>query len=115
MIELNESQKKVFNEAIDWWRNGSEQTFEISGPPGSGKTLLAKSFPSIMPTLTFPESLEVTKIHSVSGKLSKAGIIYSRPFRAPHHTSSKIALTGGGRAAKPGEVSLAHNGVLFLY
>lgn len=84
------------------------------GPPGSGKTLLAKSFPSIMPSLTFNEALEVTKIHSVSGKLSKDGIIYTRPFRAPHHTASRIALTGGGRNAKPGEVSLAHHGVLFL-
>lgn len=86
----------------------------LIGPPGSGKTLLAKSFPSIMPSLTFNEALEVTKIHSVSGKLSKEGIIYSRPFRAPHHTASRIALTGGGRNAKPGEVSLAHHGVLFL-
>jgi magnesium chelatase family protein len=86
----------------------------LIGPPGSGKTLLAKSFPSILPQLTFDEALEVTKIHSVSGKLSKNGIIFNRPFRAPHHTSSKIALTGGGRMAKPGEVSLAHNGVLFL-
>ncbi|MGI5842332.1 MAG: YifB family Mg chelatase-like AAA ATPase [Christensenellales bacterium] len=84
------------------------------GPPGSGKTLLAKAFASILPELTFEEALEVTKIHSVAGKLSSAGIIATRPFRAPHHTSSKIALTGGGRVAKPGEVSLAHNGVLFL-
>lgn len=84
------------------------------GPPGSGKTMLAKCFPSILPDMTFEEALEVTKIHSVAGILSSDGIIAVRPFRTPHHTSSKIALTGGGRNAKPGEVSLAHNGVLFL-
>ena len=85
------------------------------GPPGSGKTMLAKAFPTILPDLTFEEALEVTKIHSVAGLLdNKVGIIHSRPFRAPHHTSTIIALTGGGLKAKPGEVSLAHNGVLFL-
>ena len=85
------------------------------GPPGSGKTLLAKCFPSILPNLTFDEALEVTKIHSVSGVLDNSvGIICSRPFRSPHHTATTIALTGGGRNAKPGEISLAHNGVLFL-
>lgn len=85
------------------------------GPPGSGKTLLAKCFPSILPKLTFEEALEVTKIHSVAGVLdSSVGIICARPFRSPHHTATTIALTGGGRTAKPGEISLAHNGVLFL-
>lgn len=85
------------------------------GPPGSGKTLLAKCFPSILPKLTFNEALEVTKIHSVAGVLdSSVGIICTRPFRAPHHTATTLALTGGGRSAKPGEISLAHNGVLFL-
>ena len=85
------------------------------GPPGSGKTLLAKCFPSILPNLTFDEALEVTKIHSVSGVLDNSvGIICSRPFRSPHHTATTIALTGGGRNAIPGEISLAHNGVLFL-
>ncbi len=85
------------------------------GPPGSGKTLLAKCFPSILPKLTFDEALEVTKIHSVAGVLDNSvGIICSRPFRSPHHTATTIALTGGGRVAKPGEISLAHNGVLFL-
>ena len=85
------------------------------GPPGSGKTMLAKCFPSILPDLTFEESLEVTKIHSVAGVLdSKEGIVYSRPIRAPHHTTTTLALTGGGRTAKPGEISLAHTGVLFL-
>ncbi len=85
------------------------------GPPGSGKTLLAKCFPSILPRLSFNESLEVTKIHSVAGILDNSvGIITTRPFRAPHHTATTLALTGGGRNAKPGEISLAHNGVLFL-
>ena len=85
------------------------------GPPGSGKTMLAKSFPTILPDLTFDEALEVTKIHSIAGKLDhNQGIIVQRPFRAPHHTTTVITLTGGGHKAKPGEISLAHNGVLFL-
>ena len=87
----------------------------LIGPPGAGKTMLAKCFPSILPDLTFEESLEVTKIHSVAGVLdSKKGIVVERPFRSPHHSATLIALTGGGAKAKPGEVSLAHNGVLFL-
>lgn len=85
------------------------------GPPGSGKTMLAKAFPTILPDLTFNEALEVTKIHSIAGVLDlKDGIITNRPFRAPHHTSTTLALTGGGRLAKPGEICLAHTGVLFL-
>ena len=85
------------------------------GPPGSGKTMLAKCFPSIIPDMTFEEALEVTKIHSIAGTLdSNTGIIVNRPFRAPHHTATIVALTGGGRVSKPGEISLAHNGVLFL-
>ncbi len=85
------------------------------GPPGSGKTLIAKCFPSILPDMTFEEALEVTKIHSVAGTLdNEAGLVFHRPFRAPHHTATTIALTGGGHNAKPGEISLAHNGVLFL-
>ena len=85
------------------------------GPPGSGKTMLAKCFPTILPDLTFEEALEVTKIHSVAGTLDgKEGIICRRPFRSPHHTATLVSLTGGGRHAKPGEISLAHNGVLFL-
>ena len=85
------------------------------GPPGSGKTMLARCVPSVLPDLTFEEALEITKIHSVAGVLDpQKGIITSRPFRTPHHTATKIALTGGGKDAKPGEISLAHNGVLFL-
>lgn len=85
------------------------------GPPGSGKTMLAKCFPTILPNLTFEEALEVTKIHSVAGTLdNKEGILCNRPFRSPHHTASLVSLTGGGRHSKPGEISLAHNGVLFL-
>ncbi|MCF7793678.1 MAG: YifB family Mg chelatase-like AAA ATPase [Candidatus Cloacimonetes bacterium] len=85
------------------------------GPPGSGKTMLARRIPTILPSLTLEESLETTKIHSVAGLTgSKIGIITSRPFRSPHHTISDVALIGGGSYPKPGEVSLSHNGVLFL-
>lgn len=87
----------------------------LMGPPGSGKSMLAKSFPSILPDMTFEEALEVTKIHSVAGTLdSKQGIVLTRPFRSPHHTTTMITMVGGDRNSRPGEVSLAHNGVLFL-
>jgi magnesium chelatase family protein len=85
------------------------------GPPGAGKTMMAKCVPTIMPDMTFEEAIEVTKIHSVAGILdSNVGIVVGRPFRTPHHTATVPALMGGGANAKPGEISLAHNGVLFL-
>lgn len=85
------------------------------GPPGSGKTMMAKRIPSILPNISFEESIEITKIYSVSGILqNKNSLVTKRPFRAPHHTISKSAMVGGGRLPKPGEVSLSHNGVLFL-
>lgn len=84
------------------------------GPPGSGKSMMAKRLPSILPPLSLSESLETTQIHSVAGKLSKeSALIAKRPFRSPHHTISQVALVGGGQNPQPGEVSLAHNGVLF--
>ncbi|MDR1338930.1 MAG: YifB family Mg chelatase-like AAA ATPase, partial [Prevotellaceae bacterium] len=85
------------------------------GPPGAGKTMLAKRLASIIPPLTLHEALETTKIHSVAGKMEKnSGLICRRPFRSPHHTISDVALVGGGSFPQPGEISLAHNGVLFL-
>lgn len=85
------------------------------GPPGSGKTMLARRMPSIMPPTTLQEALETTKIHSVAGKLGRQeGLITTRPFRAPHHLTSQVALVGGGTNPQPGEISLAHNGILFL-
>jgi magnesium chelatase family protein len=87
----------------------------LVGPPGAGKTMLAKRLPTILPLMTLNEALETTKIHSVAGKMGKhTGLVSSRPFRSPHHTISDVALVGGGSVPQPGEISLAHHGVLFL-
>jgi magnesium chelatase family protein len=105
-------------------QSGAKRALEIAaagghnilliGPPGSGKTLMARCMPSILPDMTFQEALEVTRIHSVAGLVADTGLLTQRPFRSPHHTASHAALVGGGAAALPGEVSKAHNGVLFL-
>ena len=106
--------QELVKRALEIAAAGSHNLF-MQGPPGAGKTMLARALPSILPELTEAEAIEVTKIYSVTGNLpSEQSIIHYRPFRAPHHTTSRIGLIGGGAHPQPGEISLAHRGVLFL-
>ena len=108
-VKGQESVKRAFAIAASGGHN-----LIMVGPPGAGKTMMAKCLPSILPPLSLSEALETTKIHSVAGLRAETGLITQRPFRAPHHTISPVALIGGGQNPVPGEVSLAHNGVLYL-
>ena len=113
-IDFNQVKGQIFAKRALQISAAGRHNILFIGPPGAGKTMLAKRLPSIMPTMSFHEVLETSKIYSISGKLGSEPLIMQRPFRNPHHTISQAGLVGGGSYPQPGEISLAHHGILFL-